>query len=220
MASGASIDTDVLLKAAAYKVATELVAVLEPWGPPAILGLTHLIAGNQLARKRNVVDRDGAAAELNRLLAMLGSLEPDDDEIALAADLTATAQERALPLDAGEAQLAAIVVRRELPLLVTGDKRALHALAELVKNDPIRPSLVGRLACFEQIVQSVARLIGEEELRERVCAEPAVDGAMRLACSCERPDWDPVQLHEACASFSGAVRSQVGDLLIEGSALA
>ena len=220
MGDAAAIDTDVLLKTAAYRLAGELIAVLNAKGPAAALGLTHLIAAKQLARKRGVIDRDGAGAELNKLLAMLGRLEPDDEEIALAADLSAAAQEKGLPLDVGEAQLTALVVKRRLCLLVTGDKRALRALAELVENNPMRPLLVGRLACFEQVVESVASLIGELELRTRICAEPEVDGAMRLACSCGQGEWNPEQLHEACASFAGEVRHHAGDLLIKGSALA
>jgi hypothetical protein len=151
---------------------------------------------------------------------MLGRLEPEEDEVALAADLAATAQERGLPLDAGEAQLAAILARRGLPLLVSGDKRALAALATLVEDGPMRPAFVGRLACFEQLLGSIAGLMGEVQLRSQICSEPEVDGAMRLACSCGREQWNPTQFHEACASFSGAVRAQVGDLLVEGSALA
>lgn len=220
MVEGAAVDTDVLLKVAAFRLAEELVAVLEPRGTPAVLGLTHLIAGKQLARKRGVRDHEGASVELEALLGMLGRLEPDDNEISTAADLAAGAQERGLPLDAGEAQLSAIMVNRGLPLMITGDKRALGALASLVKDAPMRASLIGRLGCFEQVSASIAALIGEHELRSRVCAEPDIDGAMRLACSCGREEWNPAQLHEACASFICAVRREVGDLLLEGSSLA
>ena len=119
MDDGAAVDTDVLLKVAAYRLAGELVAVLAPFGEPMALGLTHLIAAKQLARKRSVRDAESAQAELAALLGMLGRLEPTDDEIGAAAEFAAVAQERGLPLDAGEAQLAAIVIRRGLPLLVT-----------------------------------------------------------------------------------------------------
>ena len=220
MPEGAAVDTDVLLKIAAYRLAVELIAVLEPKGEPAALGLTHLIAGRQLARKRTLRDAAGAAAELDALLGMLGRLEPDDDEVTLAADLATVAQEQGLPLDSGEAQLTAITVRRGLPLLVTGDKRALGALAQLVDGKPMHSALVGRLACFEQVLSSIATLTGEHELRSRICAEPEVDGAMRLACSCGRDAWDASQLREACDSSVGAIREYVGGLLVEGSALA
>lgn len=220
MGNGAAVDTDVLLKVAAYRLAGELVAVLAPFGEPMVLGLTHLIAAKQLARKRSVRNAEGAQAELAALLGMLGRLEPNDDEIGAAAEFATVAQDRGLPLDAGEAQLAAIVIRRGLPLLVTGDKRAIGALAELMDGATGREALVGRLACFEQTLASVAGLIGAQELRCRICAEPDVDGAMRLACACGREDWDTAQLDEACGSFVGDVRKRAGDLLTAGSTLA
>jgi hypothetical protein len=83
-----------------------------------------------------------------------------------------------------------------------------------------RAPLVGRIACFEQVLASVLEMVGAVELRARICAEPDVDGAMRLACSCGRDGWDPAQLAEACESFVRAVRSVAGDLLREGSLLA
>ena len=220
MPEGAAIDTDVLLKAAAYRMAEELVAVLERHGTPATLGLTHLIAGGQLAKKRNVRDAAGAGQELERLLAALGQLEPDDDEIALAAELAGRAQTQSLPLDSGEAQLAAITMRRGLALLVTGDKRAIAALHSVLTDAAERGALAGRLACFEQVVATVSTLVGELETRARICAEPDVDGAMRLACSCGNDQWDSAQLREACDSFIDALRAGSGDLLADGSLLA
>jgi hypothetical protein len=220
MADGAAVDTDVLLKAAAYRLATELVAILEPRGRPATLGLTHLIAHKQLARHGHVTDVHGAEAELRCLLAMLGRLEPTDDEVTLAAELAATAQQRSLSLDVGEAQLIAIVISRRLPLMVTGDKRALVALGGLLTRTHERAALIGRLACFEQVVSSIAAVIGEHELRSRVCAEPALDIVMRLACSCGREGWNSVEFHEACISYVRAVRTDVGDLLMPGLTLA
>jgi len=220
MTEGAAIDTDVLLKVAAYRLSSQLVTVLEPRGKPGALGLSHLIAGKQLARKREVRDTMGAAAELKRLLETLGRLEPTEEEIALAAELATVAQEQGLPLDSGEAQLAAITMLRGLPLLVTGDKRALGALSRLMDGDARRNRLVDRLACFEQLIWSIAALTGEHKLRSSICAEPGVDGAMRLACSCGSDGWKAAQLHEACDSYVSAIRDVVGDLLISGSTLA
>lgn len=220
MGDGAALDTDVLLKISAYRLAGELISLLEPHGRPGTLGLTHLIAGRQLARKRGVRDHAGAAAELAALLARLERLEPDEDEIALAAELADRAQALSLPLDAGEAQLAAITALRELPMMVTGDKRALEALAGMLTGEVDRSALLGRLVCFEQVVVAIAAVIGEEAVRDRICTEPDTDGAMRLACSCGRTGWEPAQLHEACGSYVGAVAAVAGDLLRAGSLLA
>lgn len=214
-----AIDTDVLLKTAAFRLAAELTTLLSSIGSPAVLGLTYFIAAKQLARKRGVRDRDGARVELEASLTKLGRLEPDDHEITLAADLAAAAQERGLPLDAGEAQLVAIVMRRELPLMVTGDKRALSAISELVGNGSMRGLLVGRMACIEQVIKGIAMSLGPVPLRARVCAEPDVDGTMRLTFSCGREPWQTTQFYDACTSFIGAVKRQVGDLLADDSAL-
>lgn len=220
MSDGAAVDTDVLLKVAAYRLAKETVGVLAPLGGPATLGLTHLIAAKQMARKRSISNTAGAQAELTSLLGMMGSLEPEEAEIGLAAEFSSVAQTHGLPLDTGEAQLAAIVIMRRLPLLVTGDKRAISAMSELIASHPTREALVGRVACFEQVLVSIAGLIGPERLRERICSEPEIDGAMRLACSCGRDCWRPEQFSEACNSFVGDVRAKAGDLLAAGSALA
>jgi hypothetical protein len=155
------------------------------------------------------------------MLALLGTLEPSEVEIELAAELTTQAQELGLPLDAGEAQLVAITIIRGLPLLVTGDKRAVKALSELLREqDARRDALRGRLACFEQVIAAVAAHLAPDELRERICAEQEADTSMRLACSCGREDWDSDQLLAACESFVEDVRREAGDLLLPGSALA
>ncbi|MEG3177110.1 hypothetical protein U1872_12785 [Sphingomonas sp. RB3P16] len=220
MSDGAAVDTDVLLKAAALRMAAECGDVLKSYGRPMALGLTHLIAARQMARKRGVRDIGLAQAELAALLGTLGRLEPDELEIMLAAEFASVAQAKGLPLDAGEAQLAAIVVKRGLPLLVTGDKRAIGALADLTDGTPTRDVLVGRLACFEQVVAAIAGLVGAKAVRDKICAEPEVDGGMRLACSCGQAEWDPGQLGQACESFVGDVRKRAGILLLAGSALA
>lgn len=220
MNDGAALDTDVLLKISAYRMADELISVLRPHGPPGALGLTHIIAGKQLARKRGVRDQAVAATELESLLARLEQLEPDEEEIALAADLAAKAQALSLPLDAGEAQLTAIAAMRGLPMMITGDKRALEALSTMLTAEADRSGLLGRLVCFEQVIATIAEVAGEEASRDRICAEPDVDGAMRMACSCGRAGWDTAQLHEACSSYIGAISAVVGDLLRPGSLLA
>lgn len=221
MTEPVAVDTDVVLKIAAYRMASEFVDAIAGKGPPSILGLTHIIAGKQLMRRRKRLhDVERAVAELDALLGICGRLEPADDEIRIAAEFAAMAQDRGLPLDPGEAQLAAIAANRALPLMVTGDKRAISALSQLMEGTPIREAFVGRLACFEQIMSAIAGIIGEVAVRELVCSEPEIDGAMSLACSCDRAVWDPAQLREACSSFIGAVRAEVGDLLARESALA
>jgi len=111
MAEGALIDTDVLMKASAYRVANALVETLAPAGVPAALGLTHLIAPKQLRRAaKRLSDLDGALDEMERLLNLLDKIEPNDDEISFAAELDEAAVSAGFPLDSGESQLVALSI--------------------------------------------------------------------------------------------------------------
>lgn len=220
MSEGPGVDTDVVLKSAALRVGTALLRVLSLHGEPGALGLTHLIAERQLRKLRGLRDGLGAQLELRRILDGLAKLEPNEGEVLLAAEFAARAQEQGLPLDSGEAQLFAMLLSGRLPLVVTGDKRAIAALSKLLNAGDERDRLAGRIACFEQVIEAIFAIEGEHEVRARVCAEPDVDGALRLACSCDQEGWHPEQLREACASFVGSLKGKAGDLLIERLLLA
>lgn len=214
-----AIDTDVVLKLSAYRLADALRPAMGPDGLPFVLGLTALIAPRQLSRLKGLVDRSGALDELSRLIAGLGRLEPSEDEILMAATLTSQAQLIDLPLDPGEAQLVAILRSRSIDRLVTGDKKAIQALAHLLDEETMN-ALAGRFLCFEQLLATVATQQNPEALRVKVCHEPAIDTAMRLAFSCGRQDWVPETFHEACRSYVADLNATAGGLLGEPSALA
>ncbi|MEL7686721.1 hypothetical protein AAG592_04370 [Citromicrobium bathyomarinum] len=216
MDKGSCIDTDVVLKCAAWGMSKALPDILGRHGAPGALGLVHLIAESQLLRM-DLAQPDSAKDELRRLLANLKKLEPEEVEITLAAELTALAQERDLPLDTGEAQLAAILITRGLSLLITGDKRAIAALGEL---HPITQEIGSRVACLEQVIEALCSNIGADEARSAICREPGADRTMRLVFSCGREDWSPENLEEALRSYIGDLRRNAAGLLFEGSLLA
>lgn len=219
MAEGAGIDTDVILKCAAWGLGDELVMTLEHLGDPGVLGVVHLIAERQL-RRMKLRNREAAKAHLAVLLGRFAALEPNEDEVALAGELAGVAQRLDLPFDIGEAQLAAISILRPLPLLVTGDKRAIAALPLVLKGSTGMEALASRVACLEQVLQAIAIDMGPAALRERVCTEPAADGALALACSCTNPQWSTNQLDEALSSFIDALRRASNGLLTKGSLFA
>lgn len=212
MDDGPGVDTDIILKCAAWGLGVELTAALARLGPPGVLGVVKLIAPRQLRRMR-LRDPVRAASLLSDLLEGLAEVEPSPEEVALAAELAGEAQRLDLQLDAGEAQLAAIAILRPLPLLVTGDKRAIAALPLVLEEPAGDQALVGRVACLEQIVQAITRKLGPTETRRRVCGEPAADGALGLACSCGSAAWRSADLEEAMASFVAAVKRTAPDLL-------
>lgn len=214
--SGPCLDTDIVLKCSAWSMADVLPRVVGHLGPPAVLGLVHLIAPRQLGRM-GLAEPEAARGELDRILGSLGRMEPSDEEIGLAAELAALAQEADLPLDTGEAQLTAITILRDLPLLVTGDKRAIRALAQM---RPAAERLGRRLACLEQVIEAVVAMLGPDEARDRICREPAADSTMRLVFSCHGDARSAGHAQEALASYIGDIRRGADGLLIDGSLLA
>ncbi|WP_203077186.1 hypothetical protein [Falsiroseomonas ponticola] len=216
MADGAALDTDVLLKASAWGLADALLATLRPLGQPGTLGLTHLIAQKQIRRLKGLRDVAAAEAELAGLLGQLGRLEPDVDEIGLAAEIVEAAARLNLPLDRGEAQIAAVLISRTLPVMVTGDKRAIVALGPALAEVGRFAACDGRLACLEQLLLAMASTIGLAEVRRAICTWSAGDKAASICFACGRDVANEASILEGLASYIGSVRKACGALLCVG----
>ena len=210
----AALDNDVILKGASYGVLKDLLAAI-PHGPHVhgILGAARFMLPKTLARKR-VVRKEAALAELNEALETFDVLEPDHMEQRLAAELQFNAQQASLALDAGEAQLAAMVVTRELRHLLTGDKRAIAALASTPLPGQIsREQLAHKLVCFEQAVWSLLDHQDASNVRAAICAEREVDVQMRICFSCSAPEVEETSWREGLRSAIEEVRGHCPDLL-------
>lgn len=177
------VDNDVALKIACYTLVDEAVAATSIDGvPPAMLGVGRFVIRGRLARARNITDAARAGAAFERLLRATSLVEPNDAEIALAAEFEAEANRGNLELDSGESQLLAILVTRACRLLVTGDKRAIVSMAIVA---PVHAS--ARIACLEQLIAHIVGAIGSMAVRAGVCAEPGADRAVTLCFSCGSP---------------------------------
>ncbi|WP_146203857.1 hypothetical protein [Azospirillum sp. TSO5] len=83
-------------------------------------------------------------------------------------------------IDAGEAYLSIITLKREDPnLLISGDKRFIEGMAALFPTDfaALRPSLV----CFEDCLKAVVEMQGLDELRPRLTLAMECDGTLKVA---------------------------------------
>lgn len=181
----ALIDNDILMKGACYQILPALLGVLPGGGQGyGILGAARFVVPKLLERARLVSGDAKAQESLQAAITASEVLEPTSSEQELAAQLESGAQALALNLDAGESQLAAILASREIPLLVTGDKRAIRALEELVDAVPALEPIVGRVHCLEQCVQRLIEHEGDEVVCTAICAEPSVDKALTICCSC------------------------------------
>lgn len=182
--SDVALDNDIVLKGVCYG--------LTLWPDPVegkrpgILGAARYVVGKRLDRAPLKGDKGAARGVLEALLEVAEELEPGEDELTLAAELERAAQEKDLDLDPGESQLVAITVTRAIPLLETGDKRAIAALQSLLGGDVRLQSLEGRVRCLEQTLKIRLGPGCEslEEVVQAVCREPGVDKTMSICFSC------------------------------------
>ncbi len=184
MPDGAILDNDILIKVGCYSICDEVVAALAPIGTLSVLGVARFAAPKQAVRSRRISDAASAVLQVQRLLAFLATIEPTPEETQLAAAFEQHALEEGLPLDGGEGQILAIVASRAGSLMVTGDKRAVASVETILNLAGSRGACDGRIACLEQLMTSVLRFTGVEDLRQRVCREPSADTAISNAFSC------------------------------------
>ena len=71
-------------------------------------------------------------------------------------------------------------LERSIPALLTGDKRAIVAVEELLETYGWLTSVCGRVKCLEQLVYSLMSQIGLDTTRVSICSEPAADTALDL----------------------------------------
>jgi len=184
------LDNDVALKVACYSLVDETLVVTTIGDvPPGILGVGRFVIRGRLDRGSNIADVPRAKAAFERLLGRVELLEPDDDELAMAADLEAEASRRDLELDGGESQLLALLLKRGCRVLVTGDKRAIVAMAIVAAG-----IAADKIACLEQQMAMIVDVAGVDSVRSRVCAEPLIDRAVTscFACTQDRAGYDDI----------------------------
>jgi hypothetical protein len=199
-AANVAVDNDVVLKAVCYRLFGELWSGLER---PGVLGSARYVLAHAIKKRARVRDRDGAREALETALAAAGVLEPDEQELIDAAALEELAQRGGVALDVGESQLAAIVVRRGMMFLDTGDKRAVRGFEELIEHSATCAALAGRVRCLEQLILG---LVGREELMEGVCTEPEIDKTLAICFGCHSGgQGDAGQVEEGLESYIGAL---------------
>lgn len=202
MADSVLMDNDVILKTCCYGLVEEVLGCVsgKAW-TIYVLGVVRYVVGRAISKRKNISDRDGAASRLSYLLGTVALIEPDDDEISLAADFEHAAQSLGVELDGGESQLLAVLIRRSSSLLLTGDKRAIRAIEPILQAIEYRQHVEHRVACLEQIMMAVVGRHGAETIHHRVCSEAAVDKSLAACFSCSSDTCDLQSILDGLASY-------------------
>lgn len=212
----ALVDNDVIIKICAYQLTEEFREALTfNRVPPTILGVGRFVIRERLSRTgRRSTGSTAALAAFESLLPNLILVEPDEHEAGLAARFESAALRLNLELDGGESQLLAILLSRASRLLLTGDKRAISAMAKVAKIE------AGRIACLEQCIATLLQNNDWRAVCTSVCREPHVDKSLTICCGCA--SGTPPSLAgvlEALASYTESVRRRATDILLAGTNL-
>jgi hypothetical protein len=214
--TGAAADNDILFKGAWYGLLREIVSVI-PSSPSDtfVLGHAKFVVGKRLQKlvNKNVPGASRALDSLTEFLAEVVQAEPTSEEQLFAATIENAAQVAGLALDSGESLLCAMMVRRGLQWLATGDKRAIHALEMLFQsNVEVRP-IAGRVVCLEQLFVRLLEEGTPSRIRAAVCREAHVDKALTACFACSSASLSPDDWCTGLRSYINALRVQAPTFL-------
>ena len=164
------VDVDALAKLAHWRILEELPGLT---GVP--LSQCATLTSARFRAQRAVKKPDGrvfhsteaATAALRAMDSMMGPLSLDAQHLPILQGISG--------IDAGEAVLLSALAAGGAHLL-TGDKRALKALAEL--DSVQRAPYAGKIVLIEQVLLASLARHGIEWLRERVCPYKQIDKAI------------------------------------------
>ncbi len=211
MNSCSLVDNDLAIKISSYELPSELIAVLSAKGlSPAALQVAIYVVRNRLRRSRQLNERDRAIKAFEQLSSHLTILEPTPGEIELAAAYEAKAQALDLQLDTGESQLLAVLLSRSAALFLTGDKRAIVAIEEIIGDQFEHP----KIGCLEQVIAAIVQLTNVQYVRSQICREPQADRAISLCFSCTAPAVSMTSALEGLDSHIHALRSNASRTLL------
>jgi hypothetical protein len=205
----ALVDNDICLKGLSYGLLDHFLATVpEIHDRVGVLGVARFVLTNRLQRQGAP---DMRADLIHALYVFLGSaelVEPTEEEESLAAEFESLAQISGLSLDVGESQLCAVLLLRGLPLLLTGDKRAITALEGLLNSHPLLGGIGGKVKCLEQLVLDAIAVYGSDLIGQHICANSTIDRTLSICFGCASGSAVEENILEGLNSYIRDLRSQ------------
>ena len=199
-----AVDVDALVKLAHWGLLGELEGAT---GIPLERQATVASIRFRAARRDPKLFRDAAVAtRLADALSQFGAAwRPDAGIVARLQSIAG--------LDAGEITLIAMLCSDRQAVLVTGDKRALRALAAPGLEDIVE-RVAGRIACLEQVVLHALDHLGVGTLAKSI--EPHRDLDVAVRCAVPLPPYAlELEVRNGLLSYIEDLRKDVPSLLYE-----
>ncbi len=203
----ALIDNDILFKGACYGLLDDFVSrVCGTTGKAGVLGAAWFVVSKRIQRARLNKAVESATDNLKAFVSRAAKIEPTEAEQAMAGQFELTALRSGVSLDAGESQLCAVLISRFVPYLLTGDKRAITAIEQLLDSENRLVPVNGKIRCLEQLaLDALSGSAGADSIRSRICSEAHIDKALTICfqCSC---------LANSGGDYPEGLRSYISDL--------
>lgn len=150
-----------------------------------------------------------------QILQKIELVSPTDIELKLASELEACAQRQGVNLDIGESQLCAILICRSIPVLFTGDKRAIYAIEVIFHSGNSIPDFKAKLVCLEQAISWLLQHSPQlgEQVRTAICTEKNADKSLSICFSCSSPEQSDIDWQGQLRSYIEYLRKQAPNLL-------
>jgi hypothetical protein len=212
----AVVDNDILFKGVCYGILGDLLAAHNNGdGAIGILGAARFVIPKKIQRAKLQGSAESAEKQLMTFFSQFCILEPTTDEQVLAAEFELAGQKLGVALDVGESQLCAIVATRIIPLLLTGDKRAIIAIEKLLGNGAKLEALCGKIRCLEQVLVSALGRTEVARMRLAVCAEPEVDKVVTICFACSSQEVSRDEVMNGLHSYINDLRLKANRVLAE-----
>lgn len=200
------IDADALSKLAHWNLLAEVVhATNAEWSQSATFGSLLHRSRRSIEKPDGKLFRSAEAAgrAVSALKMMLPLPEVNASELSWVQGVSA--------IDPGEALLIAVARREASARILTGDKRALRALANLERS--VWMPVAGKVILVEQVLLSCLNRHGIEWLRERVCPAFDFDKTVEIVMG-SRCDTPTEAVRDGLTSYIREIRDIVAPSLI------
>lgn len=210
----ALVDNDILIKGSCYDLLDMLLAPSSlSISSIGVLGTARYIVSSAVQEMTLMEDKAVALSRVRSSLDRVVIIEPSEAEQLMAAELELAAQHCGVQLDSGESQLCAVVITRSLPILLTGDKRAIHAIGTLMNVDFRLCYMFKRVQCLEQLILTAIDAGHGNSLRVAVCRERNIDKTLSICFHCNNPSFDERTTRDCLLSYIDDLRASDGHVL-------
>lgn len=154
-----------------------------------------------IGKRFNRMDLSDASEQLDQFLQTATEIDLSESELELAASIEEFSLNLGLEFDTGESILFSVGILRHLQGVVTGDKRAICSCKSIAEKFPVIKQLKGHLLSLEQVLGTLVKIHGQNEIRSRVCSDPSADKTAKICFACSATTFSEGDAIKALSSY-------------------